>query len=43
MQRFVGILGVLAMLGLALMLSRHRRRISPRIVLGGIGLQVVLG
>ncbi|MCH8054211.1 MAG: hypothetical protein IH895_09135 [Planctomycetes bacterium] len=43
MQRFVGILGVLALLGLALLLSRHRKRISPRIVLSGIGLQVVLG
>ena len=43
MQRFVGIFGVLALLGLALLLSRHRKRISPRIVLSGIGLQVVLG
>ena len=43
MQRFVGILGVLALLGLALLLARHRKRISPRIVLSGIGLQVVLG
>ena len=43
MQRFVGILGVLALMGLALLLSRHRKRISLRIVLSGIGLQVVLG
>lgn len=42
MQRFVGILGVLTMLGLAYALSSHRKRISPRIVLGGIGLQLVL-
>ncbi len=43
MQRLIGMLGVLALLGLALLLSRHRKRISPRIVLSGIGLQVVLG
>ncbi len=42
MQRFVGIVGVLAMLGLAYALSSHRGRISLRIILGGLGLQVVL-
>ncbi len=42
MQRYVGIVGVMTMLGLAYLLSSHRNRISLRIVIGGIGLQVVL-
>ncbi|MFP4055914.1 MAG: NupC/NupG family nucleoside CNT transporter [Candidatus Brocadiia bacterium] len=39
--RFSGLLGVVALLGIALALSRHRRRIPWRTVLWGLGLQLV--
>ncbi len=42
MERFSGILGVALMVGLALVLSSRRRSVSWRLVLAGIGLQVVL-
>lgn len=42
MERFTGLLGVAALLGLALLLSRDRRRISPRIVLAGLCLQALI-
>ncbi|MEE8169656.1 MAG: nucleoside transporter C-terminal domain-containing protein, partial [Phycisphaerae bacterium] len=43
MQRYVGVLGVLALVAIAVLLSGDRRRISMRLVLVGIGLQAVLG
>jgi CNT family concentrative nucleoside transporter len=38
-MRFIGVLGMLALLGLAWALSYHRRDIRPRIVVWGLGLQ----
>lgn len=42
MQQFVGVLGVAVLLGLALAMSQHRRRVPWRLVLGGVVLQVVM-
>jgi CNT family concentrative nucleoside transporter len=42
MGRFTGILGILAMLGLAYLFSSNRRAISLKTVLWGVGLQVSL-
>jgi len=42
-SRFQGLVGVAAILGLAYLLSENRRAISPRMVLGGFGLQIGLG
>jgi CNT family concentrative nucleoside transporter len=41
--RFQGLVGVAAILGLAVLVSENRRAISPRMVLGGFGLQAGLG
>ncbi len=40
LQRLVGLLGLLVLVGIAFALSRNRRRISLRVVLWGLGLQV---
>lgn len=42
MERFIGLLGVLVFLAVAYAMSTDRKRISPRIVFGGLGLQIVL-
>jgi nucleoside permease NupC len=42
-SRLQGLVGVAAILGLAWVLSEHRRSISPRMVIGGLALQVGLG
>ncbi|MHC5115055.1 MAG: NupC/NupG family nucleoside CNT transporter [Planctomycetota bacterium] len=42
MERWMGLLGVAALFGLAWLLSTSRRSVSWRIVLAGIGLQLVL-
>jgi len=39
MERFTGLLGLLAILGVAWLLSSHRRRIKPKLLLWGLGLQ----
>lgn len=39
MGRYQGLIGVVVLLGIAVLLSNNRRRISPRIVLWGLGLQ----
>jgi concentrative nucleoside transporter, CNT family len=41
--RFQGLVGVAAILGLAWVISENRRAISPRMVIGGLALQVGLG
>ena len=41
MGRFQGLIGVAVLLGIAWLLSNNRRRISLRIVLWGLGLQIV--
>jgi CNT family concentrative nucleoside transporter len=38
-QRLVGIVGILVLLGIAVLLSNNRRAIDPRVVAWGIGLQ----
>ncbi len=40
-MRFTGILGMLVLLGIAVLLSNNRRRIRPRVVLWGLGLQIL--
>lgn len=42
MERFVGLAGLLFFLGIALVFSTNRRRVSWRVVVVGIGLQFVL-
>jgi CNT family concentrative nucleoside transporter len=42
-DRFRGLLGVAAILGAAWLFSEDRRRIAPRMVLGGLAMQVVFG
>jgi concentrative nucleoside transporter, CNT family len=42
MERFTGILGIVVILGLAFALSNNRRAISLRLVLTGLGLQLLL-
>jgi CNT family concentrative nucleoside transporter len=41
-QRFIGVVGLLVLLGIAYALSTHRRRINWRPVIGGLVLQLVL-
>ncbi len=43
LTRFQGLAGVIAILGLAWVISDNRRAISPRMVLGGLALQIGLG
>ncbi|MFM8985002.1 MAG: NupC/NupG family nucleoside CNT transporter [Planctomycetia bacterium] len=43
LDRFRGLLGVVAILGTAWLCSEDRRRIAPRMVLGGLAMQVVFG
>jgi len=42
MRQFTGLLGVVVLLAIAFALSTHRRRVSARVVLAGIALQLVL-
>ena len=41
MERLISLLGLFVMLGLAWLMSSNRRQIKPRIVIGGVLLQVV--
>ena len=43
MPQFISLLGLLAMLGCAWLLSANRWKVSWRVVLGGVGLQFTLG
>jgi CNT family concentrative nucleoside transporter len=43
LDRFRGLLGVAAILGAAWLFSENRRKISPRMVIGGLAMQCVLG
>ena len=43
LDRFRGLLGVAAILGAAWLFSENRRKISPRMVIGGLAMQVALG
>jgi CNT family concentrative nucleoside transporter len=42
MERFIGLAGIVAILGIAFALSTDRKAIKPRIVLWGLGLQLAL-
>ena len=43
MQRFQGLVGIVLILGLAIAFSNNRRRINLRLVLSGLGLQLLIG
>jgi concentrative nucleoside transporter, CNT family len=43
MERFHGIIGIVLILGLAVLASNNRRKINKRLVLSGIALQIVIG
>ena len=43
MDRFTGILGVLAILGIAYLMSNNKRNIDIRLVVWGLGLQLLFG
>ncbi len=39
MNRLVSVLGILVFIGLAWLMSSHKRRVNPRIIVGGLLLQ----
>ncbi len=39
MHRLISVLGILVFIGLAWLMSSHKRRVSPRIIVGGLALQ----
>ncbi len=41
-ERIISFFGLFAMLGFAWLMSSHKKKVSPRIVLGGLALQVLL-
>lgn len=43
MEVFISLLGMLALMGLAVLFSEHRRAINPRTVLGALAFQVAFG
>jgi CNT family concentrative nucleoside transporter len=42
MERYIGLVGIVAILGIAFALSTNRKAIKPRIVLWGLGMQLAL-
>ena len=40
-ERIISFFGLFAMLGFAWLMSSHKKKVSPRIVLGGLALQVL--
>lgn len=43
MERFIGIFGILAILGIAYLMSNNKKNIDLRLVLWGLGLQLLFG
>ena len=43
MERFIGILGIIAILGIAYLMSNNKKNIDLRVVIWGLGLQVLFG
>ena len=43
MERFIGILGIFAILGIAYLMSNNKKNIDLRIVIWGLGLQLLFG
>jgi concentrative nucleoside transporter, CNT family len=42
MERFTGLLGIVMVLGIAFLFSNNKRKINPRLVLSGLGLQLLI-
>lgn len=42
MQRFTGLIGIVLILGIAFLFSNNRKKINPRLVLSGLGLQILI-
>lgn len=42
MDRFIGVIGIVVILGIAFLFSNNRRRINLRLVASGLGLQILL-
>jgi len=36
MHRLISVLGILVFIGLAWLMSSHKRRVNPRIIVGGL-------
>ena len=43
MEKFTGLIGIMVLLGIAYTLSNNRSMIKPRIVIWGLGLQILFG
>jgi len=43
MNRFIGILGIIAILGIAYLLSNNKKNIDKRLIIWGLGLQLTFG
>ena len=43
MNRFIGILGIFAILGIAYLLSNNKKNIDLRLIIWGLGLQIFFG
>ncbi len=43
LERLVSLLGIAVIIGVAILFSEHRRSIQPRVLLWGLGLQLLLG
>ena len=43
MEKITGMTGIMVLLGIAYALSNNRSMIKPRIVIWGLGLQILLG
>ena len=43
MERFIGVLGIFAILGLAFLMSNNKKNIDLRVILWGLGLQLLFG
>ena len=43
MERFIGILGIIAILGIAYLMSNNKKNIDLRVVTWGLGLQLLFG
>ena len=43
MERFQGLIGIALILGIAFLFSNNKKKINYRLVLSGIGLQVLIG
>jgi CNT family concentrative nucleoside transporter len=42
MERFIGLIGLLVLLGICIAMSNNRRKINPRTLIGGFGLQLLM-